>query len=161
VTNTVDSAPTWIRRYDISATISAIFCADLVPIIAVLSGLSSPMNDVVVNANAFGRTPPSSASTTSSGLVSASAIRGLGQRDEPASVFAGRFARGSVGDADSHADSGSPRRRPRPSSSARQQVITGAEQSPISRDVGAPLQLQPYDLLSRSGLSVGRDSARS
>lgn len=50
MTNTVDVAPTWIRRCNISAPISAIPCADLMPLTVVSPGPGSQINDAVANA---------------------------------------------------------------------------------------------------------------
>jgi hypothetical protein len=61
-------------------------------IIAVVSGPGLPIDNEAVTAGAFGRVRPSSASTTSIELISASTIRGLGPPDEQAGVVAGRFA---------------------------------------------------------------------
>jgi hypothetical protein len=97
VTSTVDFAPTWIRRYNLWAKVSALFCAGAMPFIAVVSRPGLPLDNEAVDneavtADAFGRVPPSSVPTTSIGLISASAIRDLGLPDERAGVVAGRFA---------------------------------------------------------------------
>ena len=139
---TVDFAPTWMRRYSSWAKVSAIVCAGLMSFIAVVSGLDSPINNVAAIANAFGRGPPSLESATPSQLISASTSRGLELRNEPASIFAGRFAFGSDIGADVHADSTSPRTQPGPSFPARRRagaVATDTEQIAIDRGV-RPIQ---------------------
>jgi hypothetical protein len=66
---TVDFALPRVRRYNFLAQVSAIFCAGLASVIAVAVALPFPPEDMVAIADAFGRIPPLSTSTTSSNLT--------------------------------------------------------------------------------------------
>lgn len=65
---TVDFSLPRVRPYNVLGQISAIFCAGLMPLIAIAAALHSPIKDVVVIAHAFRRISPWSASITSSDL---------------------------------------------------------------------------------------------
>ncbi len=138
MTNTVDVAPTWLRRYTIPATSGAMNCAVPMAVIGVSCGPGSPINpgssiNHVASAKAFGRVSSSFASAIFSGLVSA--------RDRPATALANRFPRGAVRDAASHACSGSLGAREPPPFSGRRAVAGGKQIAP-GRGVGAPFQWQ-------------------
>jgi hypothetical protein len=66
---TVGFALPRVRRYDFLAQISALFCAGLASIIAVMAALRSPTNDTVVIAGASHPIPPLPTSATSLGLA--------------------------------------------------------------------------------------------
>jgi hypothetical protein len=84
---TVDFALPRVRRYNFfMAQVSAIWCAGWVPVMAIAAAPRSPLEDLLVSADAFSRIPPLSASTTSSDLM-ASQSESSDRRTRPASPF--------------------------------------------------------------------------